>query len=150
MKIADFETLKKLTKNGLIKYRIKDDLYHKAIIDSDIPFKPGVYLFYAVKGEREIKLLYIGKAGQTGSLLNAHPLPVRLLASEPFPSWHKNYNPNKKMFLTRSKLIPEKVRHFKYEGLNIYPEFNSNAIEKALKNTYKNHNNGQLPCWMKR
>ena len=61
MKIADFETLKKLTKNGLIKYRIKDDLYHKAIIDSDIPFKPGVYLFYAVKGEREIKLLYIGK-----------------------------------------------------------------------------------------
>lgn len=155
MKIEEFITLKKLNNRGIIKYNLKADLYHKTIIDSNIPFKPGVYLIYAVKNNVEKELLYIGKAGHTKDKLNAHPLPARLLAPEQVPVWHKNYSRNTKRFLSRAKFMPEKVRYFKLDGINIYwfqtyPDLNSNAIEVLLKNEYRKKNNGQLPIWMNR
>ena len=153
MKVVDFRTLKKINKNGFIKYRVNESLYHKAIIDSDIPFKPGVYLMYAVKEGLEIELIYIGKAGETGSKLNSHPLPVRLLAPELLPIWHKEYRKGKKKYMTRVKLIPEKVKYYKYDGLNIYwfqtyPELNCNEIERELILECKKQNNNKLPLWM--
>jgi hypothetical protein len=156
MKVVDFKTLKKFNKNDLIKYRVKESSYHKAIIDSDIPFKPGVYLMYAVKNGDEKELLYFGKAGMNKSdnlqNVNGHPLPMRLLASEAIPKWHNLFDKDKKKYLSRTKLIPDKLSYSKFDGLNIYwfqtyPKVNCTDIEKAIKTEWLSHNK-QMPLWM--
>lgn len=155
MKTSEFVALKKLKNEILIEFRINKSTYLESIINSNIPFKPGVYLIYGIKNNKEDKLLYIGKAGHTGNILNAHPLPVRLLAAEPIPQWHNGYVPESKKFITRTKLMQDKVVHFGYEGLNIYcyetfPILNCNDIERQLIKEYKGLNNDQLPEWMSR
>ena len=110
---------------------------------------------YGVKNKKELELLYFGKAGTNSeSELNAHPLPLRLLAPEPIPPWHSKFCHKKKKFLTRTKLMKDKVVHDNFDGLNIYwfqtyPKYNCVSIEKELKKEWLEKNK-KLPLWMKR
>ena len=96
---------------GTILYDLKNDIsVATAIVKSNIPYKPGIYLIYEYNINKNYlgKLLYVGKAGadKTGKI-NNHQLPKRLLATiklkEEYLS-HKKVTHSKE--ITRDKAFP--------------------------------------------
>lgn len=155
MKLTDFKFLEQLpTKGAIILKNGKN--YAEAIYESNIPFRPGVYLVYALndKGEDQ-ELLYYGKAGVTNysgmPYLNYHQLPERLLAATLIPKGHPDYDANIKKYITRSKLWPWYVKNKFVYGIKIYwfitewPKQNPNDIERKIKLEIKE----KYPKWQK-
>lgn len=155
MKLNDFNSLEELPTKGVVKLTNGKN-YAEAIYESNIPFRPGVYLVYSlgVNGEDE-KLLYYGKAGVTENkgnpILNFHQLPKRLVATTNIPQGHPDYNPNKRKDITRAKLWPWYVKNKYKHGIKIYwyitewPQQNPNDIEKRIKSVLKL----KYPKWKK-
>lgn len=152
MKITDFKSLKELKTNGIL-ILTNGKSYAEAIYESNIPFKPGVYLVYSLnkKGEDQ-DLLYYGKAGVTNNKnqpkLNYHPLPIRLIAATKRP---EEYKESKSFDITRAKLWPWYVKSkYKY-GIKIYwfitewPNQNPNDFEASIGLEVKHKN----PKWKK-
>jgi hypothetical protein len=141
MNIEDFECLKDLSVNGIVSLTQSNN-YAVAIYESNIPYKPGVYLVYNLneKGENQ-DLLYYGKAGVTNNLgnpiLNFHQLPKRLLASTPIPVNHPEFGVKKD--ITRALLWPWLVKNKFTNGIKIFwfitdwPKQNPNDFEKLIK-----------------
>ena len=79
MKNVEFKFLEQLKKRGEILLYPNSD-YALEIYKANIPYRPGVYLVYALdeKGEDD-KLLYYGKAGVTRHL--KAKLPISLMNS---------------------------------------------------------------------
>ena len=124
MKIEDFEFLKELSKKGVIVLT-PDKNYAEAIYESNIPFRPGVYLVYSLNKEGLDKdLLYYGKAGVTNNLgtphLNFHQLPKRIVATTQMPVGCLGYDASNKKDITRAKLWPWFVKNKYKFGINIY------------------------------
>ena len=143
MKISDFKFLNDLQIKG-VTLLTKETNFAEAIYKSNIPFRPGVYLVFALDEEGiDQKLLYYGKAGVTSNLgrpyLNFHQLPERLLAATKIPEGHPDYNANRRKDITRAKLWPWYVREFYKNGIKIYwfitewPNQNPNDFEKKIK-----------------
>ena len=141
--ITHFEFLNQLTTNGAVLL-YKDDNFAEKIYLSNIPFRPGVYLIYALNKEGEDQdLLYYGKAGVTNNSgipnLNFHQLPERLLAATSIPEGYPGYNANNKKDITRAKLWPWYVSNIYKHGIKIYwfitewPKQNPSEIEKSIK-----------------
>lgn len=141
MKIEDFEFLQALsTKGNIVLTREKN--YAEAIYESNIPFRPGVYLVYALNKNGENQdLLYFRKAGVTDysgrTILNFHQLPKRLLATTKTPENHPDFG--RKKDITRAKLWPWYVINKYKNGIKIYwfvtewPNQNPNEFEKKIK-----------------
>jgi hypothetical protein len=141
MKIEEFEFLKELLISGVISLTPGKNYAH-AIYESNIPFRPGIYLVYSVNQAGEDKdLLYYGKAGVTNysgkPLLNFHQLPKRLVATTPIPLNHPDYG--KKKDITRASLWPWLVENNFIHGIKIYwfvtewPNQNPNDFENKIK-----------------
>jgi hypothetical protein len=153
MGIEDFEFLNELSTKGTIELS-RDKNYAEAIYESNIPYKPGVYLVYSVnKDGFDNILLYYGKAGVTDNkskpILNFHQLPKRLVATTKIPENHPYFGIKKD--ITRAKLWPWYVKkQYKY-GIKIYwfvtewPNQNPNNYEKKIKLQLKNN----YPQWKK-
>lgn len=153
MKIEDFEFLQELSIKGVIVLT-PDKNYAEAIYESNIPFRPGVYLVYSLNKEGLDKdLLYFGKAGVTDydgkPILNFHQLPKRLVATTKIPENHTDFGHKKD--ITRAKLWPWYVKHFYKHGIKIYwfitewPKQNPNVFEKRIKLELKQ----KYPKWKK-
>lgn len=155
MKIEDFEFLKELSPKGVVLLTLEKK-YAEAICESNIPFRPGVYLVYALnkKGE-ERDLLYYGKAGVTNNSgtphLNFHQLPERLLAATRIPEGYPGYDASIKKDITRAKLWPWYVSNIYKYGIKIYwfitewPKQNPNEYEKKIKSQLRIN----YPKWKK-
>ena len=155
MKLNDFNSLEELPTKGVVKLTNGKN-YAEAIYESNIPFRPGVYLVYSldVNGENEI-LLYYGKAGVTinsdAPHLNFHQLPERLLATTRIPKGHPDYDENVKKDITRARLWPWYVSNIYKHGIKIYwfitewPKQNPNVFEKRIKLEMKQ----KYPKWKK-
>lgn len=155
MKNVEFKFLEQLKKRGEILLYPNSD-YALEIYKANIPYRPGVYLVYALneKGEDD-KLLYYGKAGVTENkgkpMLNFHQLPKRLVATTNLPQEHPDYNPNKRKHITRAKLWPWYVSNIFKSGIKIYwyitewPNQNPNEYEKRIKFQLKEKH----PNWKK-
>lgn len=93
---------------GTILYDFEKDFsLATAIVKSNIPYKPGIYLIYEYDiGKHNLgKLLYVGKAGANKvGAINNHQLPKRLLATIKLKEeyWHHEKVINNKE-LTRDK-----------------------------------------------
>lgn len=88
MKLNDFKSLEELPTKGVV-ILTNGKYYAEDIYESNIPFRPGVYLVYSLNKEGEDQdLLYYGKAGVTNNSgilnLNFHQLPERLLAASAY------------------------------------------------------------------
>ena len=153
MKIDDFEFLSELLINGNIVLT-QDKNYAEAIYESNIPYRPGVYLVYALNEEGNDKdLLYYGKAGVTDysgkPVLNFHQLPKRLLATSKPPENHPDFETKKD--ITRAKLWPWYVKNLYKHGITIYwyvtewPSQNPNSYENKIKSQLKK----KYPKWKK-
>ena len=155
MKLNDFNSLKELPTKGVVKLTNGKN-YAEAIYESNIPFRPGVYLVYSLneKGEDQ-DLLYYGKAGVTNNAgkphLNFHQLPERLLAATRIPEGYHGYNAINKKDISRARLWPWYVKHFYKHGIKIYwfitewPTQNPNDYEKKIKSQLKKN----YPKWQK-
>lgn len=155
MKIEDFAFLQELSIKGVIVLT-PDKNYAEAIYESNIPFRPGVYLVFSldVNGENEF-LLYYGKAGVTinsnAPFLNFHQLPERLLAATRIPESYPGYNASIKKDITRARLWPWYVSNIYKHGIKIYwyitewPTQNPNDFEKKIKSQLKKN----YPEWKK-
>ena len=153
MKIKDFKFLEQLSIRGELILTSEKN-YAEEIYKSNIPYRPGVYLVYALnnKGE-DIDLLYFGKAGVTdysgNSILNFHQLPKRLLATTQIPTTHPDYKTKKD--ISRAKLWPWYVDNFFQNGIKIYwfitewPIQNPNTFERKIKTHLKKN----YPQWKK-
>ena len=153
MKLSYFKFLEQLPTNGVVILK-KGKNYAEAIYESDIPFRPGVYLVYSLnkKGEDQ-DLLYFGKAGVTdhngNPTLNYHQLPKRLVATTSIPSFHPEFQKNKD--ITRAKLWTWYVENKFVYGIKIYwfisewPKQNPNDIERKIKKELKQ----KYPKWQK-
>jgi hypothetical protein len=155
MKVENFEFLQELSKKGIIVLTSDQD-YAQAIYESNIPFRPGVYLVYSLNKEGLDKdLLYYGKAGVTNNLgtphLNFHQLPERLLAATKIPKGHPDFDCNIKKDITRARLWPWYVSNVYNHGIKIYwfitewPNQNPNDIERKIKDEIKQ----KYPKWQK-
>lgn len=145
MKLNDFKFLEQLPTKGVVILKSGKN-YAEAIYESNIPFRPGVYLVYSLnkKGEDQ-DLLYYGKAGVTDNksnpMLNYHQLPKRLVATTSIPSNHPEFE--KKKDITRAKLWNWYVENKFVYGIKIYwfitewPKQNPNDIEKKIKKEIK-------------
>lgn len=153
MKIEDFEFLQELLTNGYILLTSQKS-YADSIYDSNIPYRPGIYLVYAVNSEGiDCNLLYYGKAGVTDysgkAILNFHQLPKRLVATTRTPENHPDFGHKKD--ITRAKLWPWYVNNFYIHGIKIYwfvtewPNQNPNDFEKKIKLQLKKN----YPKWEK-
>jgi len=94
---------------GIISYDFKNDVsVAAAIVKSNIPYKPGVYLIYESLENYLGKLLYVGKAGADKiGVINNHQIPKRLLATIKLKEeyWHhEKVNVSKE--ITRDKAFP--------------------------------------------
>ena len=74
--------LKSFDKFGVITYLTDGDkTYIECIVESAIPFQPGVYLVYGIKAGNVYDLLYFGKPGMPLMMRHIHqnvyclPLP---------------------------------------------------------------------------
>jgi hypothetical protein len=155
MKKKDFYILNEINIKGSI-ILLPDSDFALEIYKANIPYRPGVYLVYALdeKGE-DNELLYYGKAGVTENngnpMLNFHQLPKRLVATTSIPTGHPDYNPNKRKDITRAKLWPWFVKTKFVYGIKIYwfvtewPQQNPNDIEKRIKSVLKL----KYPKWQK-
>lgn len=152
MKIKDFKFLHELSTKGNIVLTTSKD-YAEAIYESNIPYRPGVYLVYALNKEGlDENLLYYGKAGVTNysgkAILNFHQLPKRLVATTKTPKNHPDYGRIKD--ITRAKLWPWYVKNIYKHGIKIYwfvtewPNQNPNDYEKKIKAQLEKH-----PKWKK-
>jgi hypothetical protein len=153
MKIQDFEFLNELSVNDSILLTSGKN-FAEAIYESNIPYRPGVYLVYELNEEgKDKELLYFGKAGVThysgNSILNFHQLPKRLIATTQIPEDHPSYGIKKD--ITRAKLWPWYVENEYKFGIRIYwfvtewPKQNPNDIEKRIKKQLKQ----KYPEWQK-
>ncbi|MFN3783824.1 MAG: hypothetical protein ACK4R6_07885 [Spirosomataceae bacterium] len=153
MKLNDFKFLEQLPTKGFVILKNGKN-YAEAIYESNIPFRPGVYLVYSLnkKGEDQ-DLLYYGKAGVTDNkgnpTLNYHQLPKRLVATTSIPSNHPEFE--KKKDITRAKLWTWYVENKFVYGIKIYwfisewPKQNPNDIERKIKEEIKQ----KYPKWKK-
>ncbi len=153
MKIGNFEFLQELLTNGdIVLTRNKN--YADSIYESNIPYRPGVYLVYALNKEGvDSDLLYYGKAGVTDysgkAILNFHQLPKRLVATTKTPESHPDFGHKKD--ITRAKLWPWYVNNLYIHGIKIYwfvtewPNQNPNDFEKKIKLQLKKN----YPKWEK-
>jgi hypothetical protein len=155
MKNVEFKFLEQLKKRGEILLYPNSD-YALEIYKANIPYRPGVYLVYALnEKDEDDKLLYYGKAGVTENkgnpMLNFHQLPKRLVATTNLPQEHPDYNPNKRKDITRAKLWPWYVKNKYKHGIKIYwyitewPNQNPNEYEKRIKSVLKL----KYPKWKK-
>ena len=153
MKIQDFEFLNELSVNGSILLTTGKN-FAEAIYESNIPYRPGVYLVYELNEEgKDKELLYFGKAGVTdysgNSILNFHQLPKRLLATTQIPESHPDFK--RKKDITRAILWPWYVNHIFKNGIKIYwyvtewPNQNPNDFERKIKKQLKH----KYPEWKK-
>ncbi|WP_127142126.1 hypothetical protein [Flagellimonas marinaquae] len=155
MRVEDFEFLEELSTNGHVLLTNENE-YAQSIYDSNIPFRPGVYLVYSLNDRKEDQeLLYYGKAGVTENkgnpMLNFHQLPKRLVATTNIPQGHPDYKPKKRKDITRARLWPWYVRNIYKYGIKIYwfitewPEQNPNDYEEKIKTQLKKN----YPEWKK-
>jgi hypothetical protein len=155
MRIEDFKFLNEIKTKGIIALYPKSH-FALEIYMAKIPYRPGVYLVYALDEKGEDKeLLYYGKAGVTENngkpMLNFHQLPKRLVATTKIPQGHPDYNPNKKKDITRAKLWPWYASNIFKNGIKIYwyitewPNQNPNEYEKRIKSQLKEKH----PNWKK-
>jgi hypothetical protein len=153
MKVNDFKSLKELSTKGVV-ILTNGKKYAEAIYESNIPFRPGVYLVYSLNKEGEDQdLLYYGKAGVTehngNPTLNYHQLPKRLVATTSIPSNHPEFE--KKKDITRAKLWTWYVENKFVYGIKIYwfiaewPNQNPNDFEKKIELELKQ----KYPKWQK-
>jgi hypothetical protein len=151
----DFKFLKQLKTKGVVLID-NNKKYSESIYESNIPYRPGVYLVYSIdENGEDNKLLYYGKAGvienKGNPMLNFHQLPKRLVATTNLPQEHPDYNPNKRKDITRAKLWPWYVKNKYKHGIKIYwyitewPQQNPNDIEKRIKSVLKL----KYPKWKK-
>ncbi|NCU31730.1 MAG: hypothetical protein EOM23_02075 [Candidatus Moranbacteria bacterium] len=153
MGINDFEFLHELTTKGsLVLTQAKS--FSEAIYESNIPYRPGIYLVYSLSKEgSDDYLLYYGKAGVTGhsgmASLNFHQLPRRLVATIKIPENHPDFG--RKTFSTRAEIWPWYVKNVYKYGIRIYwfiaewPSQNPNDYEKRIKAHLKE----KYPQWEK-
>jgi hypothetical protein len=155
MLINEFKFLTELSIKGKVLLT-KNKGYVEAIYESDIPFRPGVYLVYSLNKEgKDQDLLYYGKAGVTNNSgtpkLNFHQLPERLLAATSVPEGYPGYDADIKKDITRAKLWPWYVKNIYKHGMKIYwfitewPSQNPNDFEKKIKLELKQ----KYPKWQK-
>lgn len=141
MKIKDFKSLESLSTKGTIILTSGKN-FAEAIYESNIPYRPGIYLVYSLGTNGEDQdLLYYGKAGVTDNngnpKLNYHQLPKRLVATTSIPSNHPEFE--KKKDITRAKLWTWYVENKFVNGIKIYwfitewPKQNPNDIERKIK-----------------
>lgn len=153
MKLNEFKFLEQLRTRGVIVLNNGKN-YAEAIFESNIPFRPGVYLVYSLsKNGEDQDLLYYGKAGVTDNngnpTLNYHQIPIRLVATTSIPSNHPEFK--KKKDITRAKLWTWYVENKFVHGIKIYwfiaewPEQNPNDIERKIKEEIKQ----KYPKWQK-
>ena len=153
MRIENFEFLKEQSVKGYVLLK-NENKYAESIYESNIPYRPGVYLVYSLNEKGEDKeLLYYGKAGVTNNSgaphLNFHQLPKRLVATTPIPSSHPEFG--KKKEITRAALWPWFVKTKVVYGIKIYwfvtewPKQNANDLEKKIKLQLKQ----TYPKWQK-
>ena len=78
----DFYFLKELEFKKIIYHRNDHPSLASAIVEANIPYKPGIYMVYGYTKNNTLgNLLYVGKAGaDKNGKINAHQLPKRLLA----------------------------------------------------------------------
>ena len=148
--------LKSFDKFGVITYLTDGDkTYIECIVESAIPFQPGVYLVYGIKAGNVYDLLYFGKAGVTQNkgkpLVNRHQIPSRLLATTQVPKGHKNYVEGKRIDISRADLWPWLAKKQKLHGLKIYwyitwPQHSPITVERKIRKELK----GVIPEWSKR
>ena len=147
MKIGDFQILRGLYSGLPILLKPNCD-YASLLIESEIPYKPGVYLVYSIdQNNDDDELLYYGKAGVTDNggvpRLNFHQLPARLVAAAIRPI---DYPFSNKKFVSRSKLWPWYVENIYHNGIRIYwfvvdwPTANPIEIEKEIKKELSHKN----------
>jgi hypothetical protein len=153
MKLNDFKFLEQLPTKGVVILKNGKN-YAEAIYESNIPYRPGIYLVYSlgINGEEQ-DLLYYGKAGVTDNngtpTLNYHQLPKRLVATTSIPSNHPDFE--KKKDITRAKLWTWYVENKFVYGIKIYwfiaewPKQNPNDIERKIKEQIKQ----KYPKWQK-
>lgn len=153
MKISDFKILRGLYSGSPILLKPNCD-YANLLIESKIPYQPGVYLVYSIdQNNEDDELLYYGKSGVTDNggvpRLNFHQLPARLVAAAIRPL---DYSFSKQKFVSRSKLWPWYVENKYHNGMRIYwfitewPALNPIEIEREIKKELKDFN----PLWKKK
>jgi hypothetical protein len=109
-----------------------------AIVKSNIPYKPGIYLIYEydISKHNLGKLLYVGKAGadKTGAI-NNHQLPKRLLATIKLKEeyWHHEKVPINKE-LTRDKGFPIMMEIDNIETILIFCFFSNITSDNKVDN----------------
>ena len=79
--LVQFPLLKELEYKELVYQGKTHPSLAAAVVNANLPYKPGVYLVYDYSENKLGKLLYVGKAGANKEgEINAHQIPKRLLA----------------------------------------------------------------------
>lgn len=105
-----------------------------AIVKSNIPYKPGVYLIYSFNNNKINDLLYVGKAGaDEKGTINTHQIPKRLLATiNPIEKYRTHKMPNSKD-VTRNIAFPIMMEVDSIEAIKVFCYFSNISDDSKVE-----------------
>ncbi len=122
--------LKELEQSYFVFNREEDPSLAAAIVKSNLPYRPGIYLIYALNNNEIYDLLYVGKAGadQNGTI-NTHQVPKRLLATiNPHDKYRTHKNMPNRIDVTRNIAFPIMMEVDRITSIKVFCFF-SNITE---------------------
>ena len=134
--IEKYPILKKLECSTIIFNTKTDTSLASAIVKSNVPYKPGVYLIYEFKDNELGELLYVGKAGtDSNGKINSHQVPKRLLATIQIKEEYMNHPKiNNRKEMTRDQAFPIMMEMDELIAIKIFCFFsnisNHSKVEK--------------------
>jgi len=143
----EFDFLEEFTKRGHFDFDGTTPLV-EAVVDSCIPYQPGVYLIYELKNQSPDRLLYYGKSGTTAGKLNNHQLPRRILATARVTEEFREAFGDKE-FVSRPVYWPNRMEQEGIRTIRIYWFITWPTDPLVIERKIRNKLGDSTPAWNK-